>query len=400
MQGRASEFLDSSESTLEIDRFFRRANWCGDLETRSRPAWLPRRENFCSSTAMASTLPWPNECPWELKLLGYRPEQWRIEDSIAISRMIGYLTLSQSQAEMERLIVEMVQAGISRSKLDELFPGLLHGLDVELIKRVRLHHRVVPPEVKWGVVLPRMMASNNWVVAGNKTASGKPILANDPHLEGNRLPNVWCEVVLQIGDRYAMGGSMPGAPGVLIGRTNDVAWGATYTFMDSVDSWIERCQDGKYYREPDGWLPFRERRELIKRKRKPPSEITFYENEHGVLDGDPNQQGHYLCTRWAAGRSGGTTLSQILKMWSVKNVEQGMDVLGQIETAWNFVLADRHGNIGYQMSGLLPKRRSGRQRPDSLAGLESRERLEGIHQPQGIASVLESRPRLLRHGQQ
>jgi len=358
VQGRASEYLDSSDATLDIDRFFRRMNWGGDMEPGVAALTSEAREHwrhYCDGVNHA----FAKKYPWELKLLGYRPEPWCIEDSIAVSRAVGYLTLSQSQAEMERLVVEMVQAGIPRNKLDELFPGLLGGLDVELVESVRLHNRVVPPEVKWGVALPRMMASNNWVVSGKKTASGKPILANDPHLEGNRLPNVWCEVVLQVGGRYVMGGSMPGAAGVLVGRTNDVAWGATYTFMDSVDSWIERCKDGKYYREPDGWLPFRERKELIKRKKKPPSEITFYENDHGVLDGNPYKEGHYLCTRWASGRSGGTTLSQILKMWSVENVEQGMDVLGQMETAWNFVFADRHGNIGYQMSGLLPKRRKG-----------------------------------------
>ena len=358
IQGRASEYLDSSDATLDVDRFFRRMNWCGHMASEIAALSCEASEHlkhYCDGANSA----FAEKYPWELKLLGYRPEPWRIEDSIAVSRMVGYLTLSQSQGEMEHLIVEMVQAGISRDKLEELFPGLLGGLDVELIKSVRLGHRIVPEEVKWGVALPRMMASNNWVVAGKKTASGKPILANDPHLEGNRLPNVWCEVALQLGDRYVMGGTMPGGVGVLIGRTNDVAWGATYTFMDSVDSWVERCKDGKYYREPDGWLPFRERKELIKRKKKSPSEITFYENDHGVLDGNPYEEGHYLCTRWASGRSGGATISQILEMWNVKNVEEGMDVLGQMETAWNFVLADRHGNIGYQMSGLLPKRREG-----------------------------------------
>ncbi len=157
-------------------------------------------------------------------MLGYRPDPWRVEDSIAVSRMIGYVTLSQSQVEMERLIVQMIQAGTSSDRLEELFPGLLGELDLPLIKSVRLGHPVVPPEIAWGTAVPRMMASNNWVVAGTKTASGNPILANDPHLEGNRLPNVWYEVVLRIGSRYAMGGSMPGSAGVLVGRTNDVAW--------------------------------------------------------------------------------------------------------------------------------------------------------------------------------
>ena len=72
-----------------------------------------------------------------------------------------------------------------------------------------------------------------------KTASGKVILANDPHLEVNRIPNVWSEIVLKTGNRHIMGGSMPGLPGILAGRTNDIAWGVTYSFADAVDSWIE-----------------------------------------------------------------------------------------------------------------------------------------------------------------
>ena len=358
VQGRAAECLDGSDATANVDKFFRRMNWCDDTQP-AVAALTPEAKKHLADYCAGVNQAFAEHYPWELKLLGYRPEPWCIENSIAVSRMIGYLTLAQSQAEMERLVVEMVQADVPRDKLDELFPGQLGGLDIELLKSVHLHHRIVPIDVAWGVALPRMMASNNWVISGSKTATGIPILANDPHLEGNRLPNVWYEVVLRIGDRYAIGGSMPGAAGVLVGRNNDVAWGATYAFADGVDSWVERCRDGKFYREPDGWVPFRVRQELIKRKKKPPLEISFYENDHGVLDGDPNQEGNFLCTRWASGRSGGVTLAQILKMWDVQGVEQGMDVLGQFETAWNFVLADRHGNIGYQMSGLLPRRREG-----------------------------------------
>ncbi len=358
VQGRTSECLEASAEALEIDQFFRRMNWCGEADCEFVQL-APEAETLLARYCDGVNAALAQKCPWELRWLGYRPESWCIADSIAVSRMIGYLTLSQSQAEMERLVIEMIQAGVPRGRLDELFPGLLDGLDTQLIRGVRLGYRVVPPEVLWSIALPRMMASNNWVVAGKKTASGHPILANDPHLEGNRLPNVWYEVVMRTADRYAIGATMPGAAGVLVGRTNDVAWGATYAFMDAVDSWIEHCRQGRYYREPDRWLPFRQRTELIRRKKQPPVEITFHENDHGVLDGDPCEDGYYLCTRWAAARSGGTTLSQILKMWSVKNVEDAMDVLGQVETAWNFVLADRHGNIGYQMSGLLPKRREG-----------------------------------------
>jgi penicillin amidase len=357
-QGRLSEILDSSDAALDVDTFFRRMNWSGHTEPQIdalTPQAKTRLQHYCQGVNSA----FEKKSPWELKLLGYRPETWRIENSIMIARMIGYIALSQSQAEMERFLVEMIQAGVGREKLEELFPGLLGSLDVELAAKVKLGQRVVPPSVVWDVAAGRMMASNNWVVSGKKTASGKPILANDPHLEGNRLPAVWCEIALHVKDRCAIGGSVPGSPGILIGRTPDIAWGGTYAFMDAVDSWIEHCRDGKYFREPDEWIPFRERKEVIRRKKKGPVEVTFYENDHGVLDGDPHQEGHYLATRWASAESGATSCCQILDMWHVKTVEEGMNKLGKVETAWNFVLADRQGNIGYQMSGLMPKRREG-----------------------------------------
>ncbi len=108
------------------------------------------------------------------------------------------------------------------------------------------------------------MASNNWVVSGAKTASGKPILSNDPHLEINRLPNVWYEMAVKTGEEYAIGANMPGIPALLVGRNNNVSWGATYTFMDGTDSWIEKCSKGKYLGDRDQWIPFRERIEMFR----------------------------------------------------------------------------------------------------------------------------------------
>ena len=132
------------------------------------------------------------------------------------------------------------------------------------------------------------------MVSGRKTASGMPILANDPHLEVNRLPNVWYEVVLKIAGRWAMGANMPGVPVLLIGRNPDLAWGATYTFMDATDSWIEKCKDGCHWRVPEGWVPFKKRTETIRRKKKTPVAVTFHENLHGVLEGDPHREGLYM----------------------------------------------------------------------------------------------------------
>lgn len=357
-RGQASEHLEASDAMLDIDLFFRRMNWGGNAADEIGKL-TPRAKEICLSYCQGVNDYFAQKTPWEFKLLGYQPEPWRLEDIILLSRMTGYLTLAQSQAEIEHLLIEMVQAGVSLAKLEELFPGQLNGLEEDLIRNLRLGHRLVPAAVKWNVALPKIMASNNWVIAGSKTASGQPILANDPHLETNRLPNVWYETVLTHGARYAMGATMPGLPGILIGRTNALAWGATYAFMDAIDSWIEQCKDGRYLRNRNEWAPFRERKEIIQRKKKTPVEVTFYENEHGVLDGNPKQEGYYLAMRWSGSHTGALSLNHAVEMWHAESVTEGMDHLGKYESAFNWVLADRQGNIGYQMSGLLPIRRVG-----------------------------------------
>ena len=358
-QGRVSELLDASDESLQIDIFFRRMNWYGRVQ-QQLDAFTENDRQVLDSYSDGINAALAQKVPWELKtLLGYRPEKWRVEDTVLLSRMLGYLTLAQSQAEIERLFVELVQAGIGEEKLQALFPGILGGLDIDLLKKVTLNDKIVTSHL-WNKGVPRMMASNNWVIAGTKTASSHAILANDPHLETNRLPNIWCEMVLKGGDTVFMGGSMSGFPGILSGRTGSVAWGVTYSFIDAVDSWMERCKEGQYYREEgQQWLDFQIRQERIQRKKKETVEITFYENEHGVLDGDPYQEGIYLATRWAAAESGATSLSVLFKMGRAKSVAEGMDALGQVESGWDFVLADRAGNIGFQMSGLVPKRREG-----------------------------------------
>ncbi|MDF1660271.1 MAG: penicillin acylase family protein [Planctomycetota bacterium] len=383
--GRLAEFLDPSDDGVAVDRFFRRMNWSKNTETALAeldPKVRPFLDQYCDGVNAALN----KSIPWELKLLGYRHEAWTVHDCIMLSRMIAYLTLVQSQAEMERLFIEIAQAGISQDKLEDLFPGLLEGMDLDLIKKVKLGERLVPENLKWSSPVSRMMASNNWVVAGHKTKSKKAMLANDPHLETNRLPNVWCEMVLSSADQTVLGGTMPGVPGVLSGRNNDLAWGVTYAFIDSVDSWIEHCKDGKYFRGEDDWRPFEVRKETIARKKASPVEVTFYENEHGVLDGDPFEENHYLATRWAAADKGGVTLSALLNFWEAKTVDDGMAAARQVETGWSFVMADQAGDIAFQMSGIVPKRRESISGFIPLAAWDKENDWDGFHDPKDLPS--------------
>lgn len=383
--GRLAEFLDPSDDGVAVDRFFRRMNWCKNTDAALAdldPKVRPYLDQYCAGVNAALN----KSIPWELKLLGYKHEPWTVHDCIMLSRMIAYLTLVQSQAEMERLFIEIVQAGIDRDKLEDLFPGLLEDLDIDLIKKVQLGERLVPENLKWSSPVSRMMASNNWVVAGHKTKSKKAMLANDPHLETNRLPNVWCEMVLSSANQTVLGGTMPGVPGVLSGRNNDLAWGVTYAFIDSVDSWIEHCKDGQYFRGEDSWKDFETRKETILRKKNSPIEVTFYENEHGVLDGDPFKEGHYLATRWAAADKGGVTLSALLNFWDAKTVDEGMEAARQVETGWSFVMADQAGDIAFQMSGIVPKRRDSISGFIPLAGWKEENDWNGFHDPTALPS--------------
>ena len=352
--GRVAELLDGSDDGVAIDRFFRRMNWAGRMteqleQLTERATGLLQR--YCDGVDARLQ----RKIPWELRVLGYRPEPWQPADSLMLSRMAGYLTLAQSQAEIERLYLEMLQAGIGDAKLSALFPDRPRCVAREILEQIRLGERIVPAELKWLGGAPRVMASNNWAVAASHSKTGHALLANDPHLEINRLPNVWVEQVVELPDDTVIMANMPGLPAPLIGRNRDLSWGATYSFMDGVDSWVEECRDGKY-RRGDSWHDFEVREELIERKRGDAVTATFLENMHGVLEGDPHEAGYLLATRWAPSDSGARSLNATVAMWQARTVEQGMAILGRLETAWNWVLADSQGNIGYQMSGRLPVR--------------------------------------------
>jgi penicillin G amidase len=379
LQGRAAECLAGDPELIEIDRFMRRMNFLPDPEeqvallephVRSQVEAYRDGYNRCLSD---------NGPVWEIKLLGYTPEPWTIPDSLILGKIMAYLGLGDAQVAMERLIVQMVKNDLPAKKIAELFPYLTEKIDYDLMKEVRLEPPLVPAAVKWLAKLPRMMASNNWVVSGKLTESGKPILCNDPHLEVNRLPNIWTEVVLRLPDNVLMGVSLPGVPGVAIGRSNSLAWGTTYSFMDTVDFRVEHCRDGKY-RRGSQWKPFRVREEIIKVKKGAPVVEKVYENELGLLEGDPMQEGHYLNLCWSAARGcGAGEFNGFLSLPFAKNVREGMECFRQLEAlTFNWVLADTQGNIGYQMSGRMYRR------PRGVSGMVPLPAWEKKYNPKGF----------------
>lgn len=381
-QGRVAECLDGSDESVEIDRFFRRMNLAGHTSEQMAeltPETVALLDAYCDGVNAR----FERRRPWEFRVLRYRPEPWSIEDILLMTRMIGYVSLAQSHAGIERLIIEMVQAGVDDARLDALFPGLLAGLDRKLVEQVRLDERVVPESIRWGGGTPRMMASNNWAVAPSRTATGTALLANDPHLEVNRLPNAFVEQVFELPDDTVLTANMPGIPGPLVGRTRRVAWGVTYAFVDAVDSWIEDCRDGGF-RRGDEVIPFVERHERIQVKGGDPVDLCFHENLHGVLDGDPTDGGYRLATRWAAAESGAATLNAVTEVWRAESAEEVQRLVGRIETAWNWVIADDQGHIAYQMSGLCPIRHESWRGLAPMPGWEPEWDWRGFHPPEAL----------------
>lgn len=222
--------------------------------------------------------------------------------------------------------------------------------------------------------------SNNWVVAGSRTASGKPLLANDPHL-GLSAPAIWYYAALHAPEGRAadgaripplevVGATLPGLPFVVLGRTAGVAWGFTNTSPDVQDLYIERIDpDNPHrYRTPDGWAAFTERQETIRIKGQPDVAVTLRATRHGpVLSDVVESHGRVLdlhravlALRWSALDADNRTVLAGLRLNHARNVEELFDALSDYHSPMqNVVAADTAGRIAFKAVGRVPVRAAG-----------------------------------------
>ena len=360
--GRLAEHLPFPD-LLEADRSFRRMGFHVGVEEQAA-SMEPDERRLVAAYCDGMNQALRGRAPWELRLFGIRRvDPWTPADCMVLTRLVGFVGLAQSQGEMERLVVQMVRAGVPRAYLDELFPRGLDGLDEELVSKVEPGEPLVPPQVRWLPFVPRPVASNNWAVAPSRTRSGRALLSSDPHLELG-LPAVWSEVVGTWEDRWVVAATMPGLPGFLVGRTDSLAWGPTYAYMDATDSWVEECRGGAVRRDVDGeptWVPATERVEEIRVRRGTPQRLVAHETDRGILDGDPDIDGLRLATRWSGRDAGAQSMAAVFGVLRARDVDAGRAAIGRLELAQNWLLADAQGSIAYQMSGLMPLRA----RPDS-----------------------------------
>ncbi|MHB8893681.1 MAG: penicillin acylase family protein [Candidatus Geothermincolia bacterium] len=361
-KGVGAEFLDGTDELIASDTYLRRYNLWGDSckqVSALEPGTLEMIEMYCSGLNYVLA---NSGRPFEFKLIGHRPEPWTPADCILMTKLIGLIDLNETQGWVEKFIVQMLQQGVPLDQVKEMFPYLTDEPGdefLDIIRKVKLFEPMVPETLAWKS-LPSLKASNNWVVAGSRSASGKPILCGDPHLDTARLPAIWQEVMMRSGDFWYAGCTIPGIPFPALGRTNDLAWSPTYGYMDVIDFFVEEVKDGCYQRGDD-WREFSVRTETINVKKGEPRTVRYYENEHGVLDGIPDEDGYYLCMAYTLGRGcGADTMNHGAAILKSATVAEAMPHFGAIDfSSQNWVCADSEGNIGYHQSGRLPVRAEG-----------------------------------------
>ena len=380
-KGQASERLDGTPELVEVDRFFRRYRlWPDSMEEAKRLTGETKElaEAYCKGVNRVIE---SGRRPFEFRLLRIKPGPWTVADCILMTRMMGLVDLSETQGFMEKLIIQFIQKGVPYGHLKELLPYLEDEPDpsfMDVIRKVKLSDHIVPPTVGLSSI-PRLESSNNWVVSGKRTASGKPILCGDPHLDTARLPAIWYETALTCDEFYFFGATVPGLPGFALGRTADLAWSPTYGCMDVSDYFIEEVKDGRY-RRGDDWHDFVVREETLRVKGGDPVKLRFFETLHGTLDTEPDGDGYYLCYALCSERTGSGDVGNMMRLPRIKTVSEGMGAFAALDFgAFNWVLADSEGNIGYQMSGGVPVRPEGVSGLLPLPGWDEKYDWKGLH---------------------
>jgi penicillin amidase len=309
----------------------------------------------------------PADLSPEFLLAGIDPTPWRPEDCLAIGKLIGWLLSLSFLAKpvLARLSADPVLARLSPPHLADghcIFDGRLpdHAVSLDLLARHAL-----------GLLGPGT-GSNNWVLGGERTASGKPLLCNDPHLVFG-LPALWYPVALTTPPHRVIGATMAGIPGVLIGRNDHVAWGMTAVMADDGDFYREAMDaSGARYRRDGEWRPVESVEEAfgVRGRREPVRRTLRYVRHEGVLcpllparDGEPPTS-----YRWV-GLEPWRGLDAVLGMSRARSVAEFASALQDFALpAQNVVVADTTGAFGYFCAGKIPRRPLAENAPPILDG--------------------------------
>jgi penicillin amidase len=265
-----------------------------------------------------------NNLPVEFTLLGYQPKPWSVVDCLLVClNMYRNLTTTWRTDLIKRNMLadgdaDKVNFLFATRSGDEPLPG-----------------------------------SNGWAVAGSRTASGKPILSNDMHLEYS-MPGVWYMTHLVAPGLDVSGVCLPGVPGIVVGHNRRIAWGITNLGFDVQDLYMEKIDQAGRYLFRGQLEQAREEREVIPVKNRRPIEAKILVTRHGpILIADGAEP---ISLRWTAAEPGFLQYP-VIEIDRAQNWQQFTTAISRwTGPGSNFVYADVDGNIGYHAAGYLPKR--------------------------------------------
>lgn len=303
--------------------------------------------------------------PPEFFMLGTDFEPWQPEDSVAVLKGVAVQLSANAFQELFRLQL-----------LKTLSPERAAVFNPPLPPEVLEAYRAYAPQeaTKFAdaldaltPVLATVGASNNWVVGGAHTASGKPLLANDPHLPLT-VPGFWYLAHVHWPGGEAIGGTVPGLPAIIAGRTANIAWGMTTTGADTQDLIWEKLDpaDPGSYLSPEGSKPFETRAEIVNVRFGAAKTIFIRKSRNGPIlpTEEPRLKalvpdGYALALRWPALDDEDATMEAALGIFTATDttratVERVFDPYRA--PIQSFVFADNAGNIGLALPGAIPKR--------------------------------------------
>ena len=309
--------------------------------------------------------------PIEFSVLGYEPEEWRPIHSLIIMRMmawelnIGWWT--------DFAYTELIQkVGVEKAK--EILPAYPKDAPVIIPKGIanlpKINNSFVKVEKQFRKFLGLRgthIGSNSWVVDGSMSASGKPIIANDTHLTFS-APDKWFIAVIKVGNWNAAGFTLPGIPGIVIGKNNSIAWTMTNVMADDADFYSEKIDSsGKKYFYDRRWYDLKIIKDTIKVRNSTPVVNVTKITHNGPIISDihplsflyKNEPETFspISMHWL-GNEFSDELNAIYNVNKAKNFYQFKKALDDFGVpGQNFIYADKKGNIGYVFGADLPIRK-------------------------------------------
>ncbi len=317
--------------------------------------------------------------PLELKLAGFTPRRWTLEDMVTVLHFVNWSQAANFKAElnMQKLIDKFGAdkalrelAPVNVNPFRVLQPAIVGDASTARpLGGLRLLAGLDEPDAPLAPGAPVAVGSNNWAVGKSRSASGAAVLVNDPHLDARMLPGIWYPVGLFAPGIQAVGAALPAVPGIQVGRTAHVAFGVTNAYGDSQDLFIEKVAPDRpdHYVDGDRLRPFQLIEEVIRIKDKDApgglryERMTIRATVRGPVISGPvfgHDGDSLLSLRMASAElpGGGLGLDQLLTARSVAEVDQAAQAMDVIY--FNYVFVDKAGGIGHRSTGRVPVRAS------------------------------------------